>query len=117
VELRPPESIAGVTLSRVTRAVVVNQALWTAGYSLTTGGFLTYFGYELGAKGILIALLLVIPETVGIAGLLTRWIIHCVGNRKTVWLVSSLFAPAAARWEFPCWRFPACDRRESIPCG
>jgi hypothetical protein len=92
VELGPSESIGRITLSRVTRAVVVNQALWTAGYSLTAGGFLRYFGNEMGASGILIALLLVIPETVGVAGLLTRWIIHCVGNRKAVWLGCSLIA-------------------------
>jgi MFS family permease len=92
VELRTLDPIEEATLSRVTRAVVINQALWTAGYSLTTGGFLTYFGYELGASGILIGLLLVIPETVGIAGLLSRWIIHYVGNRKAVWLGCALIA-------------------------
>lgn len=89
------EAGRAAALSRVTRAVVINQALWTAGYSLTTGGFLTYFGYELGASGTLIALLLVIPETVGVAGLFARWTIHQVGNRKGVWLGFSLIARLA----------------------
>ena len=87
-----PDTAGKVHLKRVTRAVVVNQGLWTAGYSLTTGGFLTYFGYELGATGTLIALLLIIPETVGIAGLGARWLIHSVGNRKQVWIACSLIA-------------------------
>ena len=92
MELNTSDPIEETNLSRVTRSVVVNQALWTAGYSLTTGGCLTYFGYELGASGILIGLLLVIPETVGVAGLLSRWMIHRVGNRKAVWLGCSLIA-------------------------
>ncbi|MCH7688750.1 MAG: hypothetical protein IH899_19055 [Planctomycetes bacterium] len=64
--------------------VIWSQALWTAGYSLTTGGFLTFFGYELGAKTFMIAVLLAIPETVSIFGLLARWVIQRVGNRKRV---------------------------------
>jgi hypothetical protein len=92
LDSRLADAAGKVPLNRVTRAVVVNQGLWTAGYSLTTGGFLTYFGYELGATGTLIALLLIIPETVGIVGLGARWLIHYVGNRKQVWIVSSLIA-------------------------
>jgi hypothetical protein len=42
--------------------VVWNQTLWTAGYSLTSGGFLTYFGKEPGATGLMIGVLLVVPE-------------------------------------------------------
>jgi len=72
--------------------VIWSQVLWTAGYSLTTGGFLTFFGYELGAKTFMIAVLLAIPETVSVFGLLARWIIQRVGNRKRVWLVFSLLA-------------------------
>lgn len=81
-----------VDTARVTRAVVGNQALWTAGYSLTTGGFLTYFGYELGATGLMIAVLLMIPETVGIVSLAARWVIQQAGNRKGVWIACSLLA-------------------------
>ena len=77
-------------IQRVTRAVVWNQALWTAGYSLTTGGFLTYFGYELGATAFLVSVLLIVPETAGIVGLVARWLIQHTGNRKRVWLICSL---------------------------
>ena len=50
------------SLPTVQRAVVQNQMLWTAGYSLTSGSFLTYFAKELGASWTLISLILVIPE-------------------------------------------------------
>ncbi len=82
VHSQPHDRLPSIQLRQVTRAVVWNQMLWTAGYSLTTGGFLSYFGYELGASEIVIALLLVIPETAGIFGLLARWTIHLTGNRK-----------------------------------
>ncbi len=93
-------------LQRVTRAVVWNQGLWTAGYSLTTGGFLLYFGYELGATGFLIALLLATPETVGIAGLLARWMIQRMGSRKRVWFMFSLLARLVSLG-IPLLAFPA----------
>lgn len=86
------DSPAATDVARVTRAVVWNQGLWTAGYSLTTSGFLLYFARELGARGFLIALLLAVPETVGIAGLLSRWMIQLLGNRKRVWILFSLLA-------------------------
>lgn len=76
----------------VTSRVMWNQLLWTAGYSLTSGGFLLYFGKELGANAVIIALLLVIPETVGISGLLARWILRHAGSRKRVYFVGSLLA-------------------------
>ena len=79
-------------LGVVTRAVVWNQALWTAGYALTTGGFFNYFSRELGAGDRMLALLLVIPETVGILALATRPIVRRAGHRKTVWIGCSLFA-------------------------
>jgi Na+/melibiose symporter-like transporter len=83
---------APADIQRVTRAVVWNQALWTAGYSLTTGGFLTYFGYELGATAFLVSVLLIVPETAGIVGLVARWLIQHTGNRKRVWLTCSMAA-------------------------
>ncbi|MFQ5735056.1 MAG: MFS transporter [Planctomycetaceae bacterium] len=82
--------------SRVTRRVAVNQALWTAGYSLTSGGFLVYFGKELGATGFVLALLLVVPETAATFGLLSRWVIQRVGNRKRVFLRFSVIARVAS---------------------
>ncbi len=66
--------------------------LWTAGYSLTTGGFLLYFAKELGADSRMIALLLVIPETVGVIGLTSRFWLKRFGSRKQIWLVCSIIA-------------------------
>jgi len=79
-------------LETVTRAMVWNQTLWTAGYSLTTGGFFNYFAKELGADDRMMALLLVIPETVGILALTTRSLVRRLGPRKSVWIQFSLFA-------------------------
>ncbi|GAB4147739.1 MAG: hypothetical protein Tsb009_21100 [Planctomycetaceae bacterium] len=76
----------------VTRAVVWNQTLWTAGYSLTSGAFLVYFGKELGANSFMVALLLVVPETSSTLGLLARWWVRKLGNRKRVWFIFSLGA-------------------------
>ncbi|MGE3314288.1 MAG: MFS transporter [Planctomycetaceae bacterium] len=81
-----------VPLPEVTRAVVWNQALWTAGYALTTGGFFNYFARELGAGDRIMALLLVIPETVGILALSTRPVVRRLGNRKRVWIAFSIAA-------------------------
>ncbi|MCA9070423.1 MAG: MFS transporter [Planctomycetaceae bacterium] len=72
--------------------VMWNQWLWTTGYSLTSGGFLLYFAKELKANAFIIAVLLVIPETVGISGLGTRWILRRVGSRKRVYFAGSLLA-------------------------
>lgn len=97
----------------VTRAVIWNQTLWTAGYALTTGGFLTYFGKDLGAGSMMIALLLVIPETMGIVGLAARWVIQRTGNRKRVWLISSLAARVVSLGipllALPWWRASGID--------
>lgn len=79
-------------VSTVTRAVVWNQALWTAGYALTTGGFFNYFAKELGAGERMMALLLVIPETVGILALSTRPLLRRLGSRKRIWIGFSLAA-------------------------
>jgi len=86
------EADAAVTAARVTRRVVWNQALWTAGYSLTSGGFLAYFGRELGATGLLMSLLLIVPETAATFGLISRWVVQKVGNRKRVFVVFSVLA-------------------------
>src|ERR1700685_4536799 len=78
----------------IARRVFWSQALWMAGYSLTTGPFLTYFGQDLGAKGRLIAVLMVVPEVAGILGLFTRNVIRQFRGRKRAWLVFSLLARA-----------------------
>lgn len=80
----------------VLRAVAWNQVLWTAGYSLTTGGFLLYFAKELGAKDVWIAVLLVLPESAGVCGLLTRTAIRTFEARKRLYVAATLFARLVA---------------------
>jgi len=98
---------------RVVRAALVNQLLWTAGFALTSGGYLSYFGRELGARGVQIAILLAVPETVGILGLFTRRLVLHARNRKHVWLVCSLLARLASLgiplMAFPNLRPPSLD--------
>ena len=76
----------------VLKAVIWNKLLWTAGYSLTTGGFLLYFAKELQATAFQIALILVIPETVGSIAVLSRRLINFFQSRKKTWLVLSIFS-------------------------
>ena len=102
----------------VLRAVWWNQILWTAGYSLTTGGFLLYFARELGARDLWISALLVLPESVGVAGLLTRSAIRTVAPRKTICVAATVVArvvalpiPFLALWPSdirPLWWLVAC---------
>ncbi len=70
--------------------------LWTAGYSLTTGGFLLYFARELGANAAWIAVLLVLPESAGIVGLLTRSAIQNVAARKRLFVGATIAARLVA---------------------
>ena len=76
----------------VVRAVIWNQLLRTAGYALTTGGFLVYFAKDLGASTIQISLILVIPETFGSLGLFSRRVINLLQSRKNTWLILSLIS-------------------------
>ncbi len=76
----------------VASRVFWSQVLWAAGYSLTTGPFLTYFGQDLGARGRIVALLLIVPEVAGIVGLFTRSVIRSFRGRKRVWIAFSLLA-------------------------
>ena len=91
---RPPPHFPPMRLptGHAEKRVFWSQVLWTAGYSLTTGPFLTYFGQELGAKGRFVALLLIVPEVAGVLGLFTRSIIRRFHGRKQVWIVFSLLA-------------------------
>lgn len=96
----------------VIRAVVWGQMLWTIGFSLTTGGFLTYFAYEIGAKAVPIAVILVIPEMAGVCGVFSRTITKLFGNRKRTYIWCSLIA------RFVSLLIPALaieSVRESIP--
>ncbi|MFN7135263.1 MAG: MFS transporter, partial [Myxococcales bacterium] len=78
------------------RAVTWNQVLWTAGYSLTTGGFLLYFARELGAKALWISVLLVLPESAGALGLFTRAAIRTFAGRKRLYVAATLLARLVA---------------------
>jgi Na+/melibiose symporter-like transporter len=78
------------SLPTVQRAVVQNQMLWTAGYSLTSGSFLTYFAKELGASWTLISLILVIPETIGVLAIWSSRLVPITGSRKKLWWQASV---------------------------
>ena len=80
----------------VVRTVVWGQLLWTIGFSLTTGGFLTYFAYEIGANAIPIATILVIPEMASVCGVFSRSITRLLGNRKRTYVWCSLLARIAS---------------------
>lgn len=90
----------------MTRAVVWNQLLWTAGHPLTSGGFLLYFSSELGAKGFVTALLLTLPELVGVGAVGTRSLVAAVRRRKRVWGVTAVAARIVSLG-IPLMAFPA----------
>ncbi len=75
---------------------MLNSVLWSAGNSLTTGGFLNYFASELGASTFLLALIAATPETVGLAGLATRPLLRWGVRRKSLFLVTSILARTTA---------------------
>jgi len=95
--IRPTERLVKPSdnLDAVTRAVLWNSMLWTAGNALTSGGFLSYFASELHASPFVLAVLMATPETVGIMALAGRPIIRCLGDRKRTWLVCSLISRGA----------------------
>lgn len=87
--------------------------LFTAGHSLTTGGFFTYFLAEFQPTGSWYALLLIAPETASSLSVLTRAAASLGGSRKTVWLagllggrLAALLIPMALFWpENPAHKF------------
>lgn len=89
----------GTRLDDVVRRVVVGQLLWTAGSTLTTGGFLLYFAHDLGeetgrdrsAMNLIIAILLVAPEMAGLAGLFGRSLVG-LARRKWVYVLGTLLS-------------------------
>lgn len=88
--------IEPMEFSKVRKAVIWNASFYTAGASLSSAGFLVYFGKEMGAQGIAIAWLLAIPETLGILGHFSRSATRLLGDRKVVWITFSLIARLAA---------------------
>ncbi len=75
---------------------MLNSVLWSAGNSLTTGGFLNYFASELGASTFLLALIAATPETMGLSGLATRPLLRWGVRRKSLFLVASILARTTA---------------------
>ncbi len=88
----PVEHGNNLLFVQTVQAVIWNQLLFTAGYSLTTGGFLTYFAKDLNASKIQIAIILIIPETLGTFGLLSRHVINYFQSRKKTWLYLSILS-------------------------
>lgn len=76
----------------VRRAIGWNAALWMAGHTLTSGAFLSYFAYDLGASAVVLAWLAAAPELVGSSGLASRVLWNWCGNRRVTWLIATLLA-------------------------
>jgi len=88
-----PRQLEASSLSvRANRAIAINAALWTAGNALTTGGFLNYFAADLGARGFSLAILMATPELVGLSGMASRSLWRWNGDRRRVWLITTLIA-------------------------
>ena len=95
LETEDTDETTQIELSRLTRLVMINQFLWSAGYSLTSGGFLLYFAKGLDADDLSIRVLLVLPELLGLSGLLSRKLLQRFGSSKRLFLTFSLLARAA----------------------
>ena len=79
-------------LRRLTRAVGWNAALWSIGNILTTGGFLLYFVKSYSPPPFAITVLLIVPETFGLAGLFTARCLALGISRPTLWWTGQLAA-------------------------
>ncbi len=100
-----PSSKTSPSISVITKSVVISQMLFTAGHSLTTGGFLYYFVYEFNAfksSPLLLAALQIAPETCEAFSLVTRSLLQLVNSRKWLWVwclllgrITALLIPAA----------------------
>ena len=74
------------------RAIWWNTILWTAGHSLTSGAFLSYFAVDLGASALLLGLLAAAPELVGSSGLAASTVHAWIGSRRRAWMGVTLVA-------------------------
>lgn len=81
---------------RVTRLVIISQVLFTAGHSLTTGGFLSYFIYEFEPSAMFMAAIQIAPETSEAMSFVTRYLLAVVPSRKWVWVATLLVARISA---------------------
>ncbi|MCA9081137.1 MAG: hypothetical protein KDA58_11310 [Planctomycetaceae bacterium] len=96
-----------MSVREVTRRVVISQTLFASGHTLTSGAFLSYFFSEFGPTAFAIALLQILPDTLEVSGLSSRWLAKRLGGRKRLWLITFLIArsiamviPLSLLWEF-----------------
>jgi Na+/melibiose symporter-like transporter len=71
---------------------MAGQMLFTAGHSLTMGGFFYYFVYEFDPSPLFLAAVQIAPETSGSLSVFARQLAVRVRNRKGIWIVSLLLA-------------------------
>jgi len=83
-------------LSALSRDVVLNQLLFTAGYALTSGGFVSYFAADLGARSHVIGWVLALPELVGTCAIFTPWLVDRLQGKKRLFVAASILARMAA---------------------
>lgn len=83
-------------VGRVVRLVMVSQLLFTAGNSLTIGGFFNYFVYEFHPSALFLAVLQIAPESAEALGFLGREIALRLRNRKWIWIVFLVLARSLA---------------------
>ena len=79
----------------LTLIVMLGQACYTAGDALSGGLFLAYYLESLSGSLLSISLLLVLPETVAVAGLLGQSLVRQLGSPKRVWLLFAVVARLA----------------------
>lgn len=80
------------SLSRLISAVAWNAVLWSIGNLLTTGGFLLYFVKSYSPPPAALTALLVVPETFGLAGLLTSTCLSGGFSRPAIWWSGQIIA-------------------------
>ncbi|TWT52332.1 Major Facilitator Superfamily protein [Thalassoglobus neptunius] len=91
-----PNGTRKFSTETVTRLVMLSQALFTAGNSLTTGGFLNYFIYEFEQSALYLAAIQVAPECAESLGVFTRRILYWFRGRKRLWICGLIIARLTA---------------------
>lgn len=89
---------------RMTRAVVWSQMLFTAGNSLTIGGFLNYFVNEFDPAMLFVAAIQITPESAEAFSYSTRQVLRVVHSRKWLWIAGLVMARLIALL-IPCSMF------------
>ncbi|MBX3441185.1 MAG: MFS transporter [Planctomyces sp.] len=83
-------------LPALTRRVVASQVLFSAGNTLTVGGFFNYFVSGYGPSALWLATLQAAPEFFETAGLFVRPLVLRLFSRKTLWMAGLLIGRSAA---------------------